>query len=122
MAITLNGVIVALPTKYVPSGYVPIDVDKVANTNLISHKHTVTVPKLSVENANELLTFQGIVDAVDTAVLLYLTTFFVALNTVNAYASFNSLETNADSPEKSGYYTTENANYTAHVQIFIETI
>ena len=108
--------------SFLLSDYVPVSVDKVASVDLISHKHTVTVPKLSVENGDELVTFQNIVDAVDSAVLSYLTTFFDAAQTVTAHASFNSLETNADSPEKLGYYTLESVDYTAHVQIFIETV
>ena len=122
MAITLNGVAVTLPTSFIPDGYTKIPVAKIATTNFLSHNKMFTIAKSGVENADELVTFQAIKDAVDLEVLIYLTQFFDELETINSHASWFALATNADSPIKTGYYTTEAVSYVAHVKIYVETI
>ncbi len=76
----------------------------------------LSVVKSTVENASDIVTFDGLVVAVDTSLSGTVTNDFVASNTVDAYGVISKIE------EVTEKYTDAVASYNCTVDIFTKVV
>lgn len=121
MALTVNGIVVALGASELPSGY-----SQSAVTTFDDHEYTssftYTVTKASVENATPATTVNNLVAALVTQLTTSLADFD-ATNNVEAYGRLLSVTANFDPGTKqtSDFWNNTAISFTCVVQAFTKS-
>ena len=119
MALTNAGTQVLVNDNKLPTGYTKPTVTTFEDIESKYKDRAFVVVKSVVENADPLVTFAAIVDAITTAVSALITADYDVTNTVTAFANLKDVATNLKNGD--ALYNADVVDYDCIVDIFIKT-